>query len=41
VRLLSGSIAYPAAPTAPVGPGEILICSAVPAKGSETLEIEL
>lgn len=41
VRLLKGSIAYPVAPTAPVGPGEILICSAVPAKGSETLEIEL
>lgn len=41
VRLLKGKIAYPVEPTAPVGPGEILICSAVPASGSEPLEIEL
>lgn len=41
VRLLKGKIAYPVEPTAPAGPGEILICSAVPASGSETLEIEL
>ncbi|MFZ5666474.1 MAG: pyridoxamine 5'-phosphate oxidase family protein [Pseudomonadota bacterium] len=41
VRLLKGRVAYPVTPTAPVGPDEILICSAVPAAGSETLEIEL
>ena len=41
VRLLHGKVAYPVAPTAPVGPGEILVCSAVPAAGSEALEIEL
>lgn len=40
VRLLKGKIAYPVAPTAPVGPGEILLCSAVPASGSPSLEIE-
>lgn len=41
VRLLKGKITYPVAPTAPVGAGEILVCSAVPAAGSEALEIEL
>ena len=41
VRLLKGKIVYPVEPTAPVGPGEILICSAVPASDSEPLEIEL
>lgn len=41
VRLLKGKVAYPVPPTAPVGPGEILVCSAVPADGSEALEIEL
>jgi len=40
-RLLKGRITYPIAPTAPTGPGEILICSAVPAQGSEPLQIAL
>lgn len=41
VRLLKGKVVYPLETTAPVGPGEILVCSAVPADGSEALEIEL
>lgn len=41
VRLLKGKVAYPVTPGAPVAPGEILVCAAVPASGSEALEIEV
>lgn len=35
VKLLSGSVAYPNKPSAIIGEGEVLICSAVPAKQDE------
>ena len=41
VRVLSGEVAYRTKPSAPITPGEALICCAVPAKGTDVLDIEL
>lgn len=40
-KFKKGSIAYRTQPSAPCGDDEVLICCAVPAKGSDTIEIEL
>jgi ferredoxin-NADP reductase/predicted pyridoxine 5'-phosphate oxidase superfamily flavin-nucleotide-binding protein len=41
VKLRSGKVAYRTTPTAEIATGEVLICCAVPAKGSDTIELEL
>ncbi len=41
VKLNSGSVTYRTQPTADHASGEILVCCAVPAKGTETVDIEL
>lgn len=41
VKLLRGELTYPNTPTAAVGDGQALLCSAVPAPGSETIELDL
>jgi ferredoxin len=41
VRLKAGAVTYRTKPDFPVDPEQVLICCAVPAKGSETLELEL
>ncbi len=41
VRLKAGAVAYRTEPTATRADDEVLICCAVPAKGSDTVEIEL
>lgn len=41
VKLKAGSVAYRSEPTADIAADEALICCAVPAKGTETLEVEL
>ena len=41
VKVESGEVAYRTQPTASVNPGEALICCAVPAKGTKTLELAL
>ncbi len=41
VKLKSGKVAYRTTPTAEIADDEVLICCAVPAKGSDTIEIEL
>lgn len=40
-KLLSGSVSYRTAPTAPHEDNEVLICCAVPSKHSDTLELDL
>lgn len=40
VKLKRGSVVYPRPVSAAVAPGEMLLCSAVPAEGSDALEIE-
>lgn len=39
VRLLKGTVTYPDGISAPIDEDEVLLCSAVPAEGSEALEI--
>jgi ferredoxin-NADP reductase len=41
VKVESGEVAYRTQPTASVNSGEVLICCAVPAKGTKTLELAL
>jgi len=41
VKLKSGYVAYRITPTAEIASDEVLICCAVPAKGSNTIELEL
>lgn len=41
VRLKAGSVAYRSEPTADIAADEALICCAVPAKGTDTLELDL
>jgi len=41
VKLKTGSIAYRTQPSAECGDDEVLICCAVPAKGSDKIEVEL
>ena len=41
VRVKSGSVSYRTEPSAPIPDGHALICCAVPAKGTNTLEIEI
>lgn len=41
VKLKAGSVAYRSEPTAAIGDDDVLICCAVPAKGSDKLEIDL
>lgn len=40
-RVLKGEVAYPSAPSFNVTEGEALVCCAVPAKGSSTLQLDL
>jgi len=40
-KITAGTVAYRSDVTAPVDDGEVLICCAVPAKGSDTIELEL
>ncbi|MGU3665331.1 pyridoxamine 5'-phosphate oxidase family protein [Methylobacterium sp. A49B] len=40
-KLSAGAVAYVREPTAPVGPDDVLICSAVPAKGSGLVHLDL
>lgn len=41
VPVKSGKVAYKTTPSAPIPDGEALICCAVPAKGTDTLEIDI
>ncbi len=41
VKLKAGAVTYRTRPTAKIAQGEVLICCSVPAKGSDTVEIEL
>jgi ferredoxin-NADP reductase/predicted pyridoxine 5'-phosphate oxidase superfamily flavin-nucleotide-binding protein len=41
VKLTSGAVAYRTTPTAEIAADEVLICCAVPAKGSDTIELKL
>ena len=40
-KCLEGEVAYRNKPTAPVNPGEILLCCSVPAAGSQMIELDL
>lgn len=41
IQCLKGEVAYRTRPTAPLNPGEILLCCSVPAAGTESLELDL
>ncbi|WP_225007012.1 2Fe-2S iron-sulfur cluster-binding protein [Novosphingobium percolationis] len=40
VRLVGGTVAYPKTPSAAIGEGEVLLCCAAPAEGSDPVRIE-
>lgn len=41
VKVTSGNVTYRSEPSTPIPEGHVLICCAVPAKGTDTIEIEL